>query len=214
MTMPIAYDEGRPLQLTLGALAYLLRYPDAATRARYPEVSQLLHDECMIGEARLAQIDALIRALSLGHELDAQANYMELFDRGRGTALHLLEHVHDDSGKGGPALRDLIATYEAAGLRLRPGELPDHLTVLLEYASTQPPHRAVAVVSEVAPILQRIYGALALRGSGYAALLAALIELAGAPVRAQPAPTEPDRAQWRHRPCFVDAGQRVCAGTP
>jgi len=214
MTMPIAYDEGRPLQLTLRALAYLLRYPDAATRARYPEVSQLLHDECMIGEARLAEIDALIRAVSLGQGFDAEANYVELFDRGRGTALHLCEHVHGDSLGRGPAMVDLIATYEAAGLRLQPGELPDHLTVWLEYASIQPPHAAVGVLREVAHILQRIYGALALRGSGYAALIAALLELAGAQVCTRPAPAEPSLAQGRHRPCFVDPGQRVTAATP
>jgi nitrate reductase delta subunit len=29
--------------------------------------------------------------------LDVEADYVELFDRGRGTALHLFEHVHGDS---------------------------------------------------------------------------------------------------------------------
>ena len=38
-----------------------------------------------------------------------EADHVELFDRGRGTALHLFEHVHGDSRERGPALIDLMA---------------------------------------------------------------------------------------------------------
>jgi nitrate reductase delta subunit len=89
-----------------------------------------------------------------------EADHVELFDRGRGTALHLFEHVHGDSRDRGPAMVDLCQTYEAAGLFLAPGELPDHLTVVLQYASTQPPTQAKAFLGEIAHILQVIFSAL------------------------------------------------------
>jgi nitrate reductase delta subunit len=68
----------------------------------------------------------------------------QLFDRGRRTSLHLFEHVHGDSRDRGPAMIDLAQTYEKAGLFLAEGEMPDHLPVVLEFASTQPPREAAA----------------------------------------------------------------------
>jgi hypothetical protein len=60
---------------------------------------------------------------------------------------------------------DLCQTYEAAGLFLAPGELPDHLTVVLEYASTQPPRAGPGLPGEIAHILQVIFSALLRRES-------------------------------------------------
>jgi nitrate reductase delta subunit len=56
-------------------------------------------------------------------------------------------------------------TYEQAGLFLRRGELPDHLPVVLEYASTQPPRRGAAFLGEMAHILNVIFSALLKRNS-------------------------------------------------
>jgi nitrate reductase delta subunit len=71
--------------------------------------------------------------------MEAEARYVDNFDRGRQTSLHLFEHVHGDSRDRGPALIDLMQTYEKAGLQFEADELPDHLPVVLEFASTQPP---------------------------------------------------------------------------
>ncbi len=57
--------------------------------------------------------------------------------------------------------------------------MPDHLPVVLEYASTQPPGDARAFLAEMAHILNRIFNALEKRGSRYASVLGALLELAG-----------------------------------
>jgi nitrate reductase delta subunit len=74
---------------------------------------------------------------------------------------------------------DLAQTFEKAGLYLAEGEMPDHLPVVLEYASTQPPREARAFLAEMAHILNVIFNALQQRGSRYASALGALIELAG-----------------------------------
>jgi nitrate reductase molybdenum cofactor assembly chaperone NarJ/NarW len=183
-----------PLKMstTLRVLAHLLGYPGAELRAHLPELRSALHDERALTFGRLAELDALIDRLRTRRALDVEADYVELFDRGRGTALHLFEHVHGDSRDRGPAMVDLVKTYEAAGLFLAPGELPDHLSVVLEYASTQPPEQARAFLGEIAHILQVIFSALLKRQSAHACVLAALLDLAGENAQAVPVPPEPE----------------------
>lgn len=164
---------------TLRALAWLLRYPDAELRAAAGEIGAALHDEGALAAGRLAELDALVRRLAAAPGLRVEAEYVELFDRGRRTALHLFEHVHGDSRDRGPAMVDLAQTYDRAGLQLVPGELPDYLPVVLEFASTQPPAQAREFLRETAHIVQAIFSALLERGSPYASVLAAVLDLAG-----------------------------------
>nr|HMQ73942.1 nitrate reductase molybdenum cofactor assembly chaperone [Rubrivivax sp.] len=124
---------------TLRVLAHLLRYPDAELRAHLPELRDALRAEAALGASRLAELDALIDRLRTQPALRAEADYVETFDRGRRCALHLFEHVHGDSRDRGQAMIDLARSYESAGLVMTPGELPDFLPVVLEFASTQPP---------------------------------------------------------------------------
>ena len=135
--------------------------------------------------------------------LDAEAAYVQLFDRGRATSLHLFEHVHGESRERGPALIDLAQTYARAGLHLAPGELPDYLPVVLEFVSTQPPREARAFLGEMAHLLNALFGALQQRATGYASVIGALLELAGE--KAQPVeipPEEPLDATWSEPPAF------------
>ena len=164
---------------TLRALAWLLRYPDAELRAAAGALGAALHDEGALAAGRLAELDALVRRLAAAAGLRVEAEYVELFDRGRRTALHLFEHVHGDSRDRGPAMVDLAQTYDRAGLQLVPGELPDYLPVVLEFASTQPPAQAREFLRETAHIVQAIFSALLERGSPYASVLAAVLDLAG-----------------------------------
>ena len=181
----------RPMTVTLRVLSHLLGYPSPLLRQHLPELRQALLDEQALSPARLAEVCALIDRLTQRRAMDVEADHVELFDRGRGTALHLFEHVHGDSRDRGPAMVDLIKTYEEAGLFLGPGELPDHLTVVLQYASTQPPAQAAAFLSEVAHILQVIFSALLRREAAHACVLAALLDLAGEKAQAVPLPPEP-----------------------
>ena len=180
-----------PHATTLRALARLIGYPDAALRAHLPELREALHAQPVLGDERLDALDRLVDGLRASPGLDAEAAYVDLFDRGRGTALHLFEHVHGDSRDRGPAMIDLLQTYEAAGLYLSSDELPDHLTVVLEYASTQPADAACAFIGEIAHLLQRIHSALVRRESPYTAVLAALLDFAGETVQPAPVPAEP-----------------------
>jgi nitrate reductase molybdenum cofactor assembly chaperone NarJ/NarW len=189
----MAATDTRPnaLAITLRVLAHLLDYPDASLREQLQAMHDALHAQGTLGSTRLAEIDALIDELRCAHDLEAEAVYVDMFDRGRGTALHLFEHVHGDSRDRGPAMIDLIKTYEQAGLYLTSGELPDHLSVVLEYASTQPPASSVEFLRELTHILRHLFSALTKRESAYASVMAALLELSGQPVREVQVPQEP-----------------------
>lgn len=177
---------------TLRACALLIGYPDASLRGLLPDLRLALHDEAALSVSRLAELDALIEALQQQDPIDTEAAYVELFDRGRSTSLHLFEHVHGDSRDRGPAMIDLAQTYEKAGLFLSAGELPDYLPVVLEFASTQPPKEARAFLAEITHILNALFTALVKRESRYASVVGALIELAGE--RAHAVNIQPDEA--------------------
>ena len=169
---------------SLRVLALLLGYPDAGLRGHLADLRGALHTERALSASRLTELDALIASLQRSATLDVESDYVELFDRGRATSLHLFEHVHGDSRERGPAMIDLAQTYEKAGLFLGEGELPDFLPVVLEFTSTQPPREARAFLAEMAHIFNAIFAALQQRGSAYASVLGALLELAGE--KAQP----------------------------
>ena len=77
-------------------------------------------------------------------------------------------------------------------LFLEPGELPDHLTVVLQYASTQPPAQAKVFLGEITHMLQVIFSALLRREAGHACVLAALLDLAGEKAQAVAVAPEPE----------------------
>jgi nitrate reductase delta subunit len=191
------------IALSLRAMARLLGYPDAEMRAQLPALREALRGERAVGAARLAELDALADALAGADALDAEAAYVQLFDRGRATSLHLFEHVHGDSRERGPAMIDLAKTYDQAGLYLASGELPDYLPAVLEFASTLPPREARAFLGEMAHIFNALFSALRERQSAYASVLGALLELAGE--KAQPVTLEPEEpldASWSEPPAF------------
>jgi nitrate reductase delta subunit len=191
------------VKISLRVLAALLAYPDARLRGELAGMMPLLARDGALSGSRLAELDALARRLADGDPLDVEAEYVETFDRGRSTSLHLFEHVHGDSRERGPAMIDLARTYAAAGLMLKEGELPDFLPVVLEFASTQPPREARAFLGEIAHLVNAVFGALLQRGSRYAAVMGALLDLAGEQARAVEIPAEPALDEsWAEPPAF------------
>jgi nitrate reductase delta subunit len=188
---------------SLRVLARLLSYPDASLRGDLADMRQALVAENAIATPRLAELDALISALERGNALELEADYVEVFDRGRATSLHLFEHVHGDSRDRGPAMIDLAQTYEKAGLFLGPDEMPDYLPVVLEFVSTQPPKEARAFLAEMAHIFNAIFNALQQRNSPYASVLGALLELSGEKAHPVKVPVEePMDTTWEEPVVF------------
>jgi nitrate reductase delta subunit len=197
------FKQAPVASMSLRALGRLLGYPDAELRENIEVLRSALRDERALSASRLAELDALLDQLGRAGSLESEAGYVDLFDRGRATSLHLFEHVHGDSRDRGPAMIDLARTYEAAGLFVREDELPDFLPVVLEFASTQPPREARQFLAEIAHLFNAIFAALQERQSAYASVLGALLELAGE--TAQPvkiAPEEPIDAAWEEPVVF------------
>lgn len=176
--------------ISLRVLARLLAYPDAELRGQLAEMREALHADNVVTPNRQTELDDLINVLQNGDVLDNESQFVEIFDRGRATSLHLFEHVHGDSRERGPAMIDLAQTYEKAGLYLAEGEMPDYLPVVLEFVSTQPPKEARAFLGEMAHIFNAIFNALQQRESRYASILGALLEIAGE--KAHPVKVIPD----------------------
>ena len=150
---------------TLRVLSALLGYPGAEMRRDLPEMRDILRSESALPLARLDELESLMASIAATDPLDAEADYVALFDCGRATSLHLFEHVHGESRDRGPAMVDLAKTYAEAGLDVAPGELPDYLPLVLEYASTQPRQGARSFLGEIAHIVNAIHAAVVARGS-------------------------------------------------
>ena len=199
----------KDMKYSLRALARLLSYPDAEWREQAVALVDAIESEKTLPAARVAELRTLVGAMLWGDPMEIESRYVETFDRGRATSLHLFEHVHGDSRDRGPAMIDLVQTYEKAGLYLSADELPDHLGAVLEFASTQPAALAKAFLGEVAHILNAIFSALLKRESPYASVVAAVLELAGQKAQAVPfTADEPMDEAWAEPEAFNGCSSR------
>jgi nitrate reductase molybdenum cofactor assembly chaperone NarJ/NarW len=171
------------MKLTLRTLSALLGYPSHELQAAIPELRAAVADEAALPRAARRRLDPLFERLETGDLLDLQAHYSELFDRSRSLSLHLFEHVHGDSRERGQAMIDLGDQYVAQGFLLQSPELPDFIPVFLEFASCLPPEEAREMLGEPAHVFAALADRLARRGTPYAAVLGALLALAGKPDR-------------------------------
>jgi nitrate reductase delta subunit len=193
----------------LKALSALLCYPDETLRDAAPEIAAEL--------AAHPAVLPLARALARADLFDLQSDYVDLFDRGRRISLHLFEHIHGESRDRGQAMVDLAQVYEAGGLLLAPGELPDYLPLFLEYAATRPEAEARALIGEIAPILTALHDATRARNTPYAAVFAALLGVAGAAQSvSSPKAEEPEDidAAWEETMVQFGPGEDVAGCSP
>jgi len=180
------------VRLTLRALGYLLSYPDAQLRSVMPQLIDALQVEQALTPERMAELEAVCQHLAAIDPLEAEARYVDKF-----------EHVHGDSRDRGPALIDLLQTYDKAGLKFEAEELPDHLPVVLEFASTQPVEVAREFLGEMAHILNALFSALVARNSPYASVIAAVLEVSGQRVQSVALTPEPSMDEaWAEPEAF------------
>lgn len=159
----------------LKAIGLLMEYPDEFLWQCKEEVlSMVRRDAPLLDDFAAAMLNAPL--------LDKQAEWCEVFDRGRATSLLLFEHVHAESRDRGQAMVDLLAQYEKAGLVHDCRELPDHLPLYLEYLSILPEAEAREGLQNVAPILALLGGRLKQRDTPWYLLFDALLNLAGSPL--------------------------------
>ncbi|CAM5790721.1 nitrate reductase molybdenum cofactor assembly chaperone [Castellaniella caeni] len=199
----------------LRALSALLVYPDADLQAALPEIDAALRASPALHEAERQALMPLLDALAQDELLDSQMRYVDLFDHGRSTSLNLFEHVYGDSRARGEAMLALRERYAGVGLAQADYQLPDYLPLMLEYLSCSEPDETVALLGECAHVLRRLGAALRHRQSAYAAIIAALLQLAGqAPFEDGPTvvPREDIDREWEERPAFENSHEVIASG--
>lgn len=155
----------------LKIIALLMEYPDEVLWENRDEALDLIAQDA-------PTLLPFTRTYLSAPLLDRQAEWCEVFERGRATSLLLFEHVHAESRDRGQAMVDLMAQYEKVGLQLDCRELPDYLPLYLEYLSIVSEAEARDGLQNVAPILALIGGRLKQRDVAHYQLFDALLQLA------------------------------------
>ncbi|MER7010931.1 nitrate reductase molybdenum cofactor assembly chaperone [Saccharopolyspora sp. NPDC000359] len=168
----------RTRALTHRIAAFLLAYPDGELLERLP----LLRAGC--AELPTAQRDPL---LELVHHLEvtpllaAQQHYVETFDLRRRCCQYLSYWTTGDTRNRGRAIVDFKRIYRAAGVLPPEDELPDHLTVVLEFAATTDQERGTALLVDHHAGLTLLAEALRDQGTVYARGVEAVLTTLPAP---------------------------------
>jgi len=203
---------------TFQALGVLLAYPTQALLDALPDLFGLVVEESIVPRAQRDRLKAAMQWMATQDLIDLEEQYVEWFDRGRATSLHLFEHVHGESRDRGQAMVDLKSLYQAQGLHLAGNELPDYLPALLEYLSLIPRDAANEMVGDFAHILRSIGAHLTKRHSSYAAIIAAVLAAADeAQFEADTIESVPEKSmdeEWAEEPViFGPAAAPGCAST-
>jgi nitrate reductase delta subunit len=200
--------------LVFKALSALLSYPTAELREALPEIAAVIAASPLVAPHQRSEIFALIDELGDEDLLAMEERYVDLFDRGRALSLHLFEHLHGDGRDRGEAMVELKQLYAAAGFELAARELPDYLPVVLEYLSHRDIAEARDMLADCAEILTAIGRSLVARRSRYAAVIQALLVMAGEqPIDSAKIPPVHERPEaldhdWAEQPAFADAAPR------
>ncbi|MCK6554672.1 nitrate reductase molybdenum cofactor assembly chaperone [Candidatus Binatia bacterium] len=171
---------------TFKALGVLVLYPGDDVVEALADIEAIVDGEGALSPSTRVGVGALARSLRTRNRLDLEEEFVNLFDRDRAVSLHLFEHTYGDARERGAAMVALRELYERHGLVATNGELPDYVPVLCEFLSEVPADVGRQVLSDAAPVLRLLHRRLGERGSGYAAVFAALLELAGETVETVP----------------------------
>lgn len=169
------------MALTYRALSRLLCYPDPRLQSEAGLCADVVREEGIVPERLVTELSELAEYLARSDLYEAQADYVDLFDRTRSLSLHLYEHVHGESRERGPAMVGLIELYRSRGLEMDVSDLPDHLPVFLEFLSIIPDAEAASLVGEAAHVIAAIAERLEKRRSPYRAVFGALLSISDKP---------------------------------
>ena len=146
-------------------LSLLLRYPDERVIAATADVAALPAGDVRAALERFRWTDT------------PAATYVETFDLRRRATLELTYYAHGDTRERGMALLRLKKLYRVAGLPLDSKELPDHLAVMLAFASLAPDGYGEALLAEHRPAIELLRLSLHDLESPYAHVLDAIAAL-------------------------------------
>ena len=165
-------SDDRVTRRLLAAGSLLLSYPDATTVERLPLVREHVAE---LPHASRAPLGRFVDWLEATDVLQAQAHYVEIFDRRRKACLYLTYFLNGDTRGRGMALVGFKEEYQKVGFTIGSGELPDFLPVVLEFGAVGDLDAALLVLGRYRAGLELLHHALDGFGSPYADVVAALL---------------------------------------
>jgi len=119
--------------VALQCASLLLAYPDATPYVQLPLLRPVAYR--LPAEAARALLD-MVEHLEVTPQHEAERAYVDTFDLRRRCCLFLSYYAYRDTRKRGMAPLRFTHAYRAAGQVLSPNKLPDHLSVVCEFAAT------------------------------------------------------------------------------
>lgn len=174
-TAPVTLIEGQAKQVAWAITSHLLAYPDDEVLERLPllrEATSVLPDvHAMRIESFITNLES---ANIMGRLADIQQEYVDTFDTRRRSALYLTYFAHGDTRRRGMAILDIKEALSAAGVSASEQELPDHLSVILEFAGTVDPDKGEAFLRAYRPGLEMVRLSLEEKNSPWTVVLQAV----------------------------------------
>ena len=155
----------------------LLRYPDETLTTLMPLVHELVGT--LPGDAG-DELSAFLSYFDAHDPLTIQRHYVETFDMRRKCSPYLTYWTHGDTRNRGMALLHFKEAYHEAGLTIDEAELPDHLAVVLEFASTGDAELGNALLAEHRGVIALLHDALVAVDSPYAHVVGAVLSTTSA----------------------------------
>ena len=149
----------------------LLGYPDDELLERRPLLRRAVGG---LPESAGTPLSRVLDHLDATPLRDLESDYVATFDHRKRCCLYLSYYAYGDTRKRGMALLRFKQAYEAAGLVLDDGELPDHLAVVLEFAATGDLAQGRRLLLEHRAGLELLRLALTESGSPWAGVLEAV----------------------------------------
>jgi nitrate reductase molybdenum cofactor assembly chaperone NarJ/NarW len=177
--------------LTFKVLSVLSSYPTRTLLRGLDSLAPMLDADLLLPRERREALGGFFDWLRQAGLIEAQAAYVDLFERSPGLSLHLFAHLHPEARARGQARHRLAALYRENGMPAAPDEPPDHLPRVLDFLAGLAEVTARTRLAEFAPVILTIEQRLRRRGSAYAAVLAAVASLVERRAAAAPAAGAP-----------------------
>lgn len=153
------------------AASVVLRYPDDEVLGLRGVVRRALAESA---PRALAHFEPLLDWWEQTPVDEVRATYVDVFDMSKRHALYLSYWTDGDTRRRGQVLTEFLRRFREEGLDpSTTGELPDHLPLVLEFAS-RCPDAGAELLQEYRASLELIRIALAERSSPYAGAVAAV----------------------------------------
>lgn len=154
------------------AASWLLSYPDDALLARLDQIAAVADE---LPESMGGPIGLFLDHLSGTPLIEVQQHYVLVFDMKRKACPYLSYWTDGDTRNRGRAILRFKQAYLDAGYDLGSEELPDHLSVVLEFAAVGDRLTGDALLAEHQEAIHLLRDALDRLGSAYVHVLDTVI---------------------------------------